>query len=184
MRLFAALTVTEPAQAELTALVASLAGEGWPVRWVRPDGLHLTVRFLGSVPPEQEAPINTVLARASLGTPPLSLVPHAVGGFPTLSRARVIWAGYQAEPALELLVHRVEVGLAPLGFEPDGRAFHPHVTLGRVPDGRKLPLDLINRLEAVALAEPFMAEGLTLYQSETAPGGAKYSPRAHFRFDS
>lgn len=103
------------------------------LRWTPADRLHLTVKFLGACAPDQIAVIGAALrdvARNHAGVP---LVVRGAGAFPTLRRPRVVWAGVEPSPRLELLQHDVETALAAAGFPLEGRAFRPHVTLARVP---------------------------------------------------
>lgn len=181
MRLFAALPVTGAAQHELERLLADLARLGWPVRWVRPEGLHLTLKFFGEVAEEGAGPIVDLLAEACGHAAPFGLEAAELGGFPGLQAARVVWAGYRAEPPLELLAHRVAQRASTLGFAAEGRPFRPHVTLGRLRDGASLDPAAIARLESVALAESLEADRLVLYQSLTGPGGARYLPVETFQ---
>lgn len=176
MRLFAALPVEPPAAAELATLLGTLRASGWPVRWARPEGLHLTMKFFGETDATRVEAIEQMLEVAARGTGPLSCGPVELGAFPGWARARVLWAGYEGESALELLVHRVEQGAERLGFPVEGRPFRPHVTLGRLRDGARLPDAALERLEGHRLQDGFVARRLVLYRSDTAPGGAIYAP--------
>jgi 2'-5' RNA ligase len=176
MRLFAALPVTGDALSELTALLGEFAESDWPVRWVKPSGLHLTVKFLGEAAPAQVQPIAAALRVACAGTPILSFSAHELGAFPGLARARVLWAGYRAEPALELLTHRVEQRCAALDFPLEGRPFRPHVTVGRVREGRSLSTEAQRLLEGRSFHQGFVADRLILYDSVTGREGMMYTP--------
>jgi RNA 2',3'-cyclic 3'-phosphodiesterase len=176
MRLFAALPVSGDATPELTELIREFDRSDWPVRWVRPEGLHLTVKFLGEVAAGLVPEIEAALRQASRGVPAIPLAPAALGAFPGFASARVLWAGYEAEAELELLVHRVEQGCAALGFPVEGRPFRPHVTLGRVREGRSLHPRAVDALEERSLTHGFVADRLVLYESVTGPNRAAYSP--------
>lgn len=183
MRLFAAVPVTGAAAGELRALLAELGREGWPVRWVRPEGLHLTLKFFGDTDPDRAGPIGAMLER-SVGRPgPVACAPEGLGTFPALGPARVLWAGYHGEPALELLAHRIEEGAVTLGFPVEGRPFRAHVTLGRIRDGARLPVAAAARLEGRYLLESFTAERVVLYRSDPGAGGSRYDPLATFPLD-
>ncbi|HTS88993.1 MAG TPA: RNA 2',3'-cyclic phosphodiesterase [Gemmatimonadales bacterium] len=173
MRLFAALPVEGAARDELGRNLAQLRRRDWPVRWVREEGLHVTIKFFGEVG-EPEGIIG-LLREASAGAPVQPLAPVGLGVFPNPSRARIVWAGYQGEPSLELLVHRVERGAVALGFPVEGRPFRPHVTLGRVRDGSRLPAEAAALLEEMPLTDGFSVDRLLLLSSRTGPGGATYS---------
>lgn len=181
MRLFAGIPVSQPVLGALGELLERWRSTDWPVRWVRHDGLHLTLKFLGSVEAERVASIRDALAAAVLGTPALSFTLTEVGAFPTVSRARILIAGLESEAPLELLVHRIERGCAELGFPVEGRPFRPHVTLGRVREGGRLPDPAVRAIEGAALpAVSFRPERVVLYESLPGPGGSRYEERAAF----
>jgi 2'-5' RNA ligase len=183
MRLFAAVPVTGSAAGELRELLAELEGEGWPVRWVRPEGLHLTLKFFGETDPGQVQAIGAMLGGAAGGTAPTACGAEGLGAFPALGSARVLWAGYHGEPALELLAHRVAAGAVTLGFPLEGRPFRPHVTLGRLDDHSQLPQGARARLDGVPLIESLTADRVVLYRSETGSGGSRYPAVATFLLD-
>jgi 2'-5' RNA ligase len=152
-----------------------------PVKWVRPDGVHLTLKFLGDVEDGQEPALRAALAAAAgLGSEPRGVTVHieGFGVFPDFHRPRVVWAGVAPDPALELLQHNVEQAFAPLGFPTEGRAFRPHVTLGRAARDAR-PRDFAGLdagLAGLAFAETVMVSHLDLMQStlQSGGGGAVY----------
>jgi 2'-5' RNA ligase len=180
MRLFVALPVTGAAALELTTLLDRFGPLGWPVKWIRPDQCHVTVKFLGEVRPEMVATIEATLREAVGSMAALTLYPDELGGFPTVERARVLWAGYQMEPALELMAHRVERACATLGFAVEGRPFRPHVTLGRLRGGQRLATEGAAAWAAETLHEAFVADRVVLYQSHLGAGGSRYSALTRF----
>lgn len=183
MRLFAAVPVTGTAAGELQEVLAELGREGWPVRWARPEGLHLTLKFFGETDPGQVPAIGQMLGSAVGGTAPIACGAEGLGAFPAPGSARVLWAGYHAEPALELLAHRVEAGAVTLGFPVEGRPFRPHVTLGRVRDNSRLPEEATARLDRVPLLESLTADHVVLYRSESGSGGTRYDAVATLILD-
>lgn len=174
MRLFVALPVAGELGAELHRWLGRFQGQGWPVRWVREDGLHLTLKFLGEVDAEQLPAVEQGFLAACANTPRITLSAREFGAFPTLRRPRVIWAGLDADPAVELLAHRLEQGFAPLGFAPEGRPFRPHVTLGRVKEGAWLPGEVAEELEGAHPVGADLVDRVALLESQTGPGGARY----------
>lgn len=177
MRLFVAIPVGEPALGALGRLLERYRRTHWPVKWVERDGLHLTLKFLGQVDEARLEDIGRVLRAAAAGTPVLSFSLTELGAFPTLRRPRVLWVGLEAEPALELLVNRLEHGFEPLGFAKEGRPFRPHVTLGRIREGRSLPSEALREWERNAPDAAFTAPALVLFESRLSPAGATYVPR-------
>ena len=150
-----------------------------PVKWARPDGIHLTLKFLGDVEDTQEPALRAALTGAAGSGAEQRSVPVHVEGFgvfPDFHRPRVVWAGVAPDPALELLQHRVEQAFAPLGFPTEARAFRPHVTLGRAArDARPRDFSgLEPALGSLAFTETVVVSDLDLMQSTLQAGGAVY----------
>jgi len=181
MRLFVAIPVVEPAHSEVAGLLAHLRENGWPVRWVREEGIHLTLKFFGEVAPERFDVIEEAVRIAGRGTDPLPLRLAGLGGFPTDTRPRVLWVGIEAPPALELLQDRLERGGEAIGFPPEGVPFQPHITLGRVREGHRIPVADIERLGGRLQPTPFLATELVLYESVLTPRGPRYESRLTIR---
>jgi 2'-5' RNA ligase len=179
VRLFIALNLPSQVREDLWAATARLREMELPVKWVRGDGVHLTLKFLGEVEDEREAELAAALTRAAGGARALSLALEGFGVFPDFRRPRVVWAGIAPEPALEILQHRVEQEFAPLGFPTEARAFRPHVTLGRATRDAK-PRDFtgldaaLGRLDFAATA---LVGTVDLMQSTLQSGGAVYHVR-------
>ena len=160
--------------------------EKLPVKWVRPENLHLSLKFLGDVDDAREPELKTALRQAAgSGTTPraVTLELTGFGVFPDYHRPHVLWAGITPEPALELLQHRVEQAFAPLGFPTEARAFRPHVTIARAARDAKPKAfagleELIGNLEFV---ETVSVEQVDLMQSTLQPGGSVYQVRHHER---
>lgn len=102
-------------------------------RWVKPENIHLTLKFLGDVPASRVAAIEGALAAACQGSFPFVVHLAELGCFPNASRPRVVWVGVQGDlDPLIALQRQVEASLVALGFPPERRGFHPHLTLARV----------------------------------------------------
>jgi 2'-5' RNA ligase len=177
MRLFAALPIREPGRAAVISLLDDLRGSDWPVRWVKPEGIHLTLKFYGEVMPERLDVIEEGLRYAVAGARPIPLRLTQVGAFPTSTRPRVLWVGLEAPPALELLYDRLERRGIEIGFPPEGAPYSPHVTLGRVREGHRLPPGAIDRYEMSNEGTAFLAEELVLYESVLTSDGPRYQSR-------
>lgn len=184
MRLFAGIPVAGAAEIELTGVLARLRDSGWPVKWVRSEGLHVTVKFLGETEDGRVPALGESLAQAAKGTGTLHFNSTGLGAFPSLGRPRILWAGFEAEAALELMVDRVERRCADLGFSPDGHPHRPHVTLGRVRDGGRLPADASAQLEREHLEGNFTADRLVLYRSHPGAGGSRFEALLTFSLGS
>lgn len=131
MRLFVSITPPEEERERLIEATATLREAGLPVRWLTPESVHLTLKFLGWVRPEDVDRTVEVMAEAAGKTAPFELPVGGFGAFPSLRRPRVIWAGVEATPSLRCVKHDLEWMFAPLGFEREVRAFQPHLSLGR-----------------------------------------------------
>jgi 2'-5' RNA ligase len=177
MRLFAAVPIPEPARGEIARLLARLREPGWPLRLVHDQGLHLTVKFFGEVPPGRLEVIEEAVRSAVPGTGVLPLRLAEIGAFPNFRRPRIIWVGLDAPPALELLQDRLERLADAIGFAPEGTPFRPHVTLARVREGQRLPPDALESLAGAYQPVPFVASELVLYESVLGRGGPRYEPR-------
>ncbi|UCC64164.1 MAG: RNA 2',3'-cyclic phosphodiesterase [Anaerolineae bacterium] len=153
------------------------------VRWVKPEGVHLTLKFLGDVPAPRVASVSQAVESACLGFGPFAIELAGLGCFPNLRRPRVVWVGV-GEPTgtLARLQRAVESALAGLGFEPEGRSFKPHLTLGRVQhrvgqgDRERLG-ELIAGYEAGRLGDMLVA-AVNVMRSDLRPGGAVYTALA------
>jgi 2'-5' RNA ligase len=177
MRLFAAVPIPDPARGQILDLLADLRSGDWPVRWVHDEGLHLTLKFFGEVGSDRLDVIAEAIRFAAAGAGPQALALGELGAFPSRSRPRILWVGVHAPPSLELLQDRIERGSEAIGFAPEGTPFKPHVTLGRVREGQRIPsrgLDAhADRLQPM----PFVAEQLVLYESVLTTGGPRYESR-------
>ncbi len=184
IRAFVALEVPETVQEALGQIQGRLKKMGGSVGWVRPDRVHLTLKFLGSVSEESIPPIAEALKELSSRTAPFELRPKGCGAFPSMKQMRVIWIGLAGDmKALSGLKKGVEEALRPLGFPLEDRPFKPHLTLGRV-KGRQRLRSLQEGLlaEQAFEAEAFDVREVVLYKSDLRPEGAIYTPlfRASF----
>ncbi len=179
MRAFVALNLPPAVREALWAATAAVRDQGLPVKWVRGDGIHLTLKFLGEVEDERERELVAALARAAQGARALPLALGGFGVFPDFRRPRVVWAGIAPEPGLELLQHRVEQEFAALGFASEARPFRPHVTLGRAARDAR-PGDLAGlepALGRLRFAETALVTSVDLMQSTLQWSGAVYKVR-------
>jgi 2'-5' RNA ligase len=140
IRAFIALDLPDAITAVL-AQTAQIIGKQLPngaVRWVKPDRMHLTLRFLGETAVNQLPTIANELDRLTSQQPPFNLYLNELGCFPNSRKPRVIWAGLAGDvPPLQTLKRGIDAFLAPLGWEPEKRPFQAHLTLGRVKDARQ-----------------------------------------------
>jgi RNA 2',3'-cyclic 3'-phosphodiesterase len=186
LRLFIALFLPATIRHRLAGVQRALAATGIPYRWAHADGLHLTLLFLG---PRDVADVPTIEAAMRLALAerrPLQLAVTALGGFPSPSRSRTLWAGVDGDrtalDALQRALQR-EVRAAGIAFEP--QAFRPHITLGRA-KRQSATIDLAHlspeaappAAETGPTAKTFGAWTATtveLVRSELRPGGSVYT---------
>ncbi|MCS6909467.1 MAG: RNA 2',3'-cyclic phosphodiesterase [Anaerolineales bacterium] len=182
LRLFAALELPAPVLEQLAALAEALRA-GAPkdaVRWVRPEGVHLTLKFYGEVEAKRVKDLQAVLTEAAMTAGPLTFVLAGVGAFPNLTRPRVIWAGVAGDvAALKRLQAAVEAASVRCGFAPEDKPFNPHLTLGRVNQPLR-PQEHGRLARALEQAQtppgaPFTLDALSLMRSELHRGGALYT---------
>ncbi len=184
VRTFIAIELDPAVLAQVSKLQSRLKDDVPPgfVRWVRPGGIHLTLKFLGDVPPEKVDDIARALRTASAAHAPFSLHIAGMGCFPNPRRPRVIWIGVD-EPSgtLERLYKDVERALGPLGYPPEQRPFSPHLTLGRVKRGRSAT-DLEALGEYVTRSKVSIGQmevtSIHLMRSDLRPTGAIYTALA------
>ncbi len=186
VRSFVAVDLGAPVKAQLAGVQQELKAGIPPgsVRWVRPESVHLTLKFLGNVPSERIEKIASALRRAVQPVAPLSFLVTGAGCFPNFNRPRVVWVGVaDATGALHVLQQAVESALAPLGFPPEGRPFKPHLTLGRThrrassADARVIG-QCVKALDVGTLGTVEVRE-IVLMRSDLSPGGARYTPLEH-----
>jgi RNA 2',3'-cyclic 3'-phosphodiesterase len=185
-RLFVGVPLPEDTAAAIAAIVDDVRVAGLPagardVRWVRLDGLHLTLRFLGPTPQELIAPTAAaVTAVAGAVEGPISLELKGSGTFPRAARPRTLWIGVAGDTdAFGGLAAAMERALAWAGWPPDPRPFRPHLTLARS-DGVAVGPLVAGRLAAAMAGRsiPCPVEQLGLFESVTGNGPARYVPIA------
>jgi len=183
IRLFVALELPASVRAALREIASRLRpAAGSDVRWTDPNGIHLTLKFIGEVPAAQLEPVRRALA-AVRDAQPIEAVFRGLGWFPSARRPRVFWAGVEAGVELAALAARIESALEPLGIARESREFHPHLTLARIKSEERLQG---LRHEAERLGTPEFGHAtyteFDLMQSTLNPKGAIYTRIGRFPF--
>ena len=187
IRAFIAVPLPHPLLDRLSALQRQLESQvpSRSVRWVRVEGIHLTLKFLGDTPTEKLPDIKRALAAVARHVPACTFTVGELGCFPNPRRPRVVWVGMQ-EPAgrLAALQDAIEEVMAPLGYPPEGRGFTPHLTLGRVrPGARRDEVSRVGEVVTGKTGEPLAevsADHLALIRSVLKPTGAEYTTLEEF----
>ena len=196
MRIFIGIDLDEQIRNKIARFLEGVSGFAPEARWVRPESLHITLKFIGEQNPEQVAAITERLRRIQSG--PFEIRLGGYGFFPTAKAPRVFWIGIQAGPELSKLARDIDSATAEIGIPREERAFSPHLTLARAggrsgdPKWRKgdgsnstFPT-LQKRLAAMGAPDSdtlnpdlnfanMMADKFILYQSQLSPAGSKYT---------
>lgn len=136
IRSFIAIDLPEELKRDLNDIKLQLqSASRVPVKWVDPQSIHLTLKFLGNIDVSITGKVTDALEEAVRGVHPFHLGAGGLGVFPSMKRVQVVWVGLSGEvDRLSHLQHRIESGLAPLGFARERRPFTPHLTLARIRD--------------------------------------------------
>jgi RNA 2',3'-cyclic 3'-phosphodiesterase len=181
-RLFVAVPLAPEACEAVAGVVArvrdEIAGNGREVRWVRLDGLHLTLRFLGATPDARLPGIEGAVRHAAAVATPFRITLEGAGAFPPSGRPRALWLGVsEGADHLAALAGALEDGLAMDGWERDPRAFRAHLTLARADGVRAGPRTVAALIRATdGFSATWEATGVTLFESHTGGGPARYEP--------
>jgi 2'-5' RNA ligase len=174
LRMFIAVKVAQSLREAVSGLIDGLRSSGGDVKWVKPENLHLTLKFLGNVDEARVDEIEKAVSRASDETAPFEISLSGVGAFPAPKRPRVIWVGVlEGKDTLVSLSERIEDRLAVIGFEKEKRGFSPHLTVGRLRRGGR-PGDLPDRLGVQFDTAACTVQRIYLMKSTLTPRGPIY----------
>jgi len=192
MRLFIALDIDEAIRKRISLFVDGVAGFAPDARWMKPESLHVTLKFIGEQPGAAVERIKNALG--TIAIEPAEIHFSGYGFFPTAKSPRVFWIGIDAGPQLATLAAAIDEQTATLGIPKEDRAFSPHLTLARGRSGsgspRRLKADAPNRIfqrlqEKLSTRSAPEFGTMTpreffLYQSHLSPKGSKYTKLASF----
>jgi 2'-5' RNA ligase len=188
IRAFIAIPLPESLLKRLVRVQRQLQQQVPPrsVRWVRPEGIHLTLKFLGDMSTTKLPQIEAALAAVARNGPACTFTVAGLGCFPNPRRPRVVWVGIE-EPTgrLAALQDAIEEVVAPFGYPPEGRGFTPHLTLGRVHrkanhSDRARIGEVVTTTEVGTLSQVPVGH-FSLIRSDLKPTGAEYTTLAEFR---
>jgi 2'-5' RNA ligase len=192
MRLFIALDIDDPIRERITRFVDEVRHFSPDARWVKPEALHVTLKFIGEQPDDTLEKIKQALKDVSAATTEIRF--RSYGFFPTPKSARVFWIGMESGPQLTQLAAAIDESMANLGIKKEDRAFSPHLTLARAAGGSGSPRwrkghgpnrafsYLQEKLSALPVPEfgTMTPREFFLYQSQLSPKGSKYTKLARF----
>lgn len=180
-RTFVAIDVSPEIRTAATKLIRRLEQTSAKVRWVEPENLHLTLKFLGEVDQLKILEVCREVTAAVAELPPFLIEARGAGAFPSLERPRTVWIGIgQGRQELEILHEVLDERLDQLGIRAEGRQFKPHLTIGRVRGGGPGIAELGRLLQAEANFAGGMVDvpEVVVYSSLLLKGGARHEALA------
>ncbi|MBZ5547446.1 MAG: RNA 2',3'-cyclic phosphodiesterase [Acidobacteriia bacterium] len=192
MRIFIGIELDDEVRTKIARFLDGVRGFAPDARWVRPESLHITLKFIGEQKSEQVEAVSERLRQVEGRPIDIRLGGH--GFFPTAKSPRVFWIGIQAGPELAALAANIDAGVAELGIPREDRPFSPHLTLARGGGGSGSPkwrkgdgpnsafAVLEKRLAAMGDLDfgAMTAREFILYQSQLSPKGSKYTKLQRF----
>jgi 2'-5' RNA ligase len=183
VRLFVAADIPADLRARLAECQKRLRDLPLPMRWSRPEGIHLTLFFLGESPEARVAEIAAAIERVAAAAAPFDLEAHGVETFPARGRPRVVVFGLRGDlDAAARVKQRLDAALETIGFRAEERPFRPHLTLGRAKEGKAGDWRAFLERETGAAGGRFTVRALVLYESLPGPGGSQYRAVRRFPF--
>ncbi len=179
IRVFLAVELSSGIRDKLFSIQQQLKKTLPPINWVRPESIHLTLKFLGYVEPSTISQLLFVLEPIGKKQHVVSIDVHGLGVFPQVKHPRILWVGLTGNTqALQELVLEIEAAVEPLGFPPEGNSYHPHLTLARIKRENATVGSAILKngvLEDEQHLGPLPIDRFTLFQSDLDSSGATYT---------
>ncbi len=186
IRAFVAVELSSDIREKLSALQGQLKKVLPPMNWVRPESIHLTLKFLGWIDSSRVSQLLSALELIGYRQNRFSLEIQRLGVFPSIKRPRILWVGVTGQThILQQLVLEIEATLESLGFPPEDKSCHPHLTLARVKhDNALVGSALVENkvLEVGRAIAPMSVDQFILFQSDLHASGAVYSPLGTVKF--
>ncbi len=177
IRTFIAFKLPENVISTIGKIQKKIKSRGLKIRWVKPENIHLTLKFLGDIKSADQKAVEGAIETSVKGIAGVELTAGGLGVFPGLNSPRVIWVGVAGQmERLVALQKTIDQNLETLGFPKEKRPFKGHLTFGRI----KGPMDtgkLVDSMKAVRgfEPEPFFADRVVLFKSDLKPSGAVYT---------
>lgn len=182
MRTFIAIDLSSETKEKLTHLQTELKKSNADVKWVDPENIHLTLKFLGEISEQQAGRIKEALDKITYGLKPFEITLSGIGAFPKLDYPRVVWVGIEkGKNETEEIAKRIEDELEKLEFQKEERGFTAHLTIGRVRSAKnkeqlKTAIQSLNSELQTPNSKPQFISHIILYQSTLTPKGPIYTP--------
>lgn len=177
VRTFVAILLDDSLRKSITEIIGKLSTSKAKVKWVEPENVHVTLKFLGDVEEERLPEVYAACERAAAGVGPINLEMRSIDCFPNRKNPRIVWLGVErGAEAVKRLQGRVESELAQIGFSADDKQFRAHLTIGRVKGKERL--SMLGRLldkEKNVLIGSMRAEKVSVMKSKLLPSGPEYT---------
>ncbi len=182
IRTFVAVAIRSDVRSAAADLIDDLRGAGAKVKWVDPQNLHVTLKFLGDVDAGQIHPVCQAVEQAVADAAPFEFEVRGAGAFPDTRRPRTVWLGIgQGSHELVALNERIEPPLKKLGFPKEARPFQPHLTIGRIRRGGPGVAELgklIAERDDLAIGRTHVGEAI-VFSSQLGRSGPTYEALGH-----
>jgi len=181
LRSFIAIELPESVRTALSVLQQDLKTCGADVRWVKPEGIHLTLKFLGEVKDKDVDRIVEILEGTCKEYSTFHLEINRIGTFPGKRSPRVLWVGISGDETLAALKRKIDDRMSSLGFEKEERPFSPHLTLGRFKSsaGKEAMMQRVDSLKDSSVGK-IEVTSISLMRSDLGPAGATYTKIGEF----
>ena len=183
IRCFIAIEIPGLLKRSIGDMIENLKKPGADVKWVPPQNIHITLKFLGSTDESLLETIKDSLSKKLSPYSPFYIKISGIGCFPDERRPRVVWVGTHGSGVIGDVQRDIEAEMKKLGFSSEERKFSPHLTIGRVRSQKRIP-EMMKRLDeyrSIGFGD-MEVKGITLMKSELKPAGAEYHPLAEIPF--
>lgn len=176
MRTFLAVEIPQHIRKKIDTFIQEETGKNLPVKWVKFENLHITLKFLGEIDDKKKKEITPAIQEVAKKYPSFNMSLESVGCFPSPRNPRVLWIGAkEGSEQLCAIAQELEEKLAPFGFEEEKR-FHAHLTIGRIKKFCKVD----DILDKEIKTNSFPITSITLFKSTLKPEGPIYEELARF----
>ncbi len=177
MRAFIAIELPDDVRRKLASIQEELKKANADIKWVKPENIHLTLKFLGNIPDDKIEKIKALLDKIASRHGKFEAILFKIGAFPKLEYPRVIWVGMDKGCNLaEEIAVKIEDGCEHIGFAKEKRPFSAHLTLGRVRTGKNKVALKEKLLSTAVKPQSFIVDKIILFQSTLTPRGPIYTP--------